>query len=140
MSSLLSIGETTWTELSPEAFANELARRWWARALLEGWRLTMVYVLPVGLAGGLCLFAVKREAAALWPTVGVLLVLFLGFSYDVHVSHPTGPDELGELGAGIGWGMDLFLSVRVLRLLIPLILVLGPYYWWRRMQQGDSLT
>ncbi len=125
--------------LSPAAFANVLFDQWWARTLLEIWRVGMVYVLPVVFAGGLCVFAAKRDASMLWPTIGVFLVLFLGFCYDLMVVPPPAPDQLGELGAGIGFTMDRVFSIRVFRLLVPLVLVLGPYYWWRHRQQ-DALS
>jgi hypothetical protein len=121
--------------LSPAAFANALFDQWWARALLETWPVVMVYVLPVVFAGVLCIFAAKRDAPILWPTIGVFLILFLGFCYNLTVVPPTAPDQLATIGAGIGFGIDRLLSIRVLRLLIALILVLGPYYWWRQRQQ-----
>jgi hypothetical protein len=118
--------------LSPAAFTNALFDRSWARALLETWPVVMVYVLPGTFAGLLCIFAAKRDAPILWPTIGVFLILFLGFSYDLSVTPPPAPDQLGQIGAGIGFSTDWLLSIRVLRLLIPLIVVLGPYYWWRQ--------
>lgn len=136
---LLQLAENS-SGLSPAAFANAAFDQWWARALLETWRVCTVYALPVLLAGGLCVFAARRDTPVLWPTVGVFLILLLGFSYDVTVVPPAGPDELATLGAGIGFSTDRLLSMRVLRLLIPLILVLGPYYWWRERQQQDLST
>jgi hypothetical protein len=121
--------------LSPAAFTNALFDRGWVRALLEIWPVVMVYVLPGILAGALCILAAKRDAPILWPTIGVFLILFLGFSYNLSVTSPPAPDQLGQIGAGIGFSTDWLLSIRVLRLLIPLILVLGPYYWWHQSQQ-----
>jgi hypothetical protein len=124
--------------LSPAAFANAMFDQWWARPLLETWRVSMVYVLPVVFAGALCICAAKRDAPILWPTIGVFLILFLGFCYDLTVVPPPAPDQLAELGAGIGFSIDRLLSIRVFRLLIPLILVLGPYYWRQRQQEALS--
>ena len=133
--SLLEFAESS-SGLSPAAFANAIFDQWWARALLETWRVSMVYVLPVVFAGALCIFAAKRGAPILWPTIGVFLTLLLGFCYDLTVVPPPAPDQLAELGGGIGFGADRLLSIRVFRLLIPLVLVLGPYYWWRQRQQA----
>jgi hypothetical protein len=121
--------------LSPAAFANAMFDQWWARALLETWRVAMIYVLPAVFAGGLCIFAARRDAPILWPAIGVFLILLLGFCYDLTVVPPPAPDQLAEFGAAIGFGTDRLLSIRVLRLLIPLVLVLSPYYWWCRKQQ-----
>ena len=132
--SLLELAENG-SGLSPAAFANALFDQWWARALLETWRVVIVFVLPVVFAGVLCISAAKRDAPILWPTIGVFLLLFLGFCFNLTIVPPPAPDQLGELGAGMGFGIDRLLSIRVLRLLIPLIVVLGPYYWWRQRQQ-----
>jgi len=131
--SLLELAESS-SGLSSAAFANAMFDRWWVRALLEFWRVAMVYVLPAIFAGVLCIFAAKRDAPILWPAVGAFLVLFLGFSYDLTIIPPSSPDQLAEFGAAIGLGADRLLSIRVLRLLIPMILILGPYYWWRQRQ------
>jgi len=135
---VLEIAESS-SGLSPAAFANAMFDQWWVRALIETWRVSMVYVLPVLFAGVLCVFAAKRDASLLWPTIGVLLVLFLGFCYDLSVVPPAAPDQQAEFGAAIGFGVDRVLSIRVLRLLVPLVLVLSPYYWWRWKQQQDDL-
>lgn len=137
--SLLGLAQSN-SGLSPAAFANALFDQWWARALLETWRVSMVYVLPVVFAGALCIFAAKRDAPILWPTIGVFLILFLGFSYNLSFTPPPAPDQLAQIGAGIGFGTGWLLSVRVLRLMIPLVLVLGPYYWWRQRQQKALST
>jgi hypothetical protein len=133
--SVLDVAESS-SALSAEDFANAMFDQWWPQALLETWRVAMVYVLPAIFAGGLCVFAANRDAPTLWPAVGVFLTLFLGFSYDLTVIPPQAPDQLAEFGAAIGIGTDRFVSIRVLRLLIPLVLVLGPYYWWRRRQSA----
>jgi hypothetical protein len=131
---LLEFAESS-SGLSPAGFANAMFDQAWARALVEIWRVSMVYILPVVFAGGLCILAGKRDAPILWPTVGVFLTLFLGFCYDLTVVPPPAPDQLALFSAGIGFGTDRLLSIRVFRLLIPLILVLSPYYWWRQSQQ-----
>lgn len=133
---VLELAESS-SGLSPAAFANAMFDRWWVRVSIETWRVSMVYVVPVLFAGVLCVFAARRDASFLWPTIGVLLVLFLGFCYDLTVVPPAAPDQLAEFGAGIGFGVNRFLSIRALRLLVPLVLVLGPYYWWRRKQQDE---
>lgn len=95
----------------------------------------MVCVLPAVFAGALCIFAAKRDAPFLWPTIGVFLILFLGFCYNLSFTPPPAPDQPGQIGGGIGFSAGWLLSVRALRLLIPLVLVLGPYYWWRQRQR-----
>ena len=120
----------------PDAFSHVYLDQRWVRVLLEWWRLGMIYALPVVIAGGVCLFAGRREEPLLWPTIGVFLVLFLGCALDLRFSGPTVPGGMGQIGVGFAMGTGFFLSVRVLQLLIPLILVLGPYYWWRRTQSG----
>jgi len=124
--------------LSPVAFANALFSRWWTRALLEIWPVATIYFLPGIFAAALCVFAARRDAPMLWPTIGVLLLLLSGFSVNLYVTPPPGPDQLGQIGAGVGFSTDWLLSIRVLRLLIPLILVLGPYYCWRQRLQKTS--
>jgi len=135
--SLLDLVATV-SGLPPAAFANALASRWWALGLLDSWRWFMMYGLPFALAVSLCFFAARREAPVLWPTVGVVLILLLGFSFDVFFSPPDGLDQTGTLGAGIALEVDHFLSVRVLRLFVPLILVLVPYYWWCQIHRKES--
>jgi hypothetical protein len=132
---LLEFAESS-SGLSPAGFANALFNEGWASILLEVWRVSMVYVLPVVVAGALCIFAARRDGPILWPAIGAFLILFLGFCYDLTVIPPPAPDQLAEFGASIGFGTDRLLSVRVFRLLIPLILVLSAYYWWRQRQQA----
>ncbi len=122
----------------PEAFGRVYLDQRWVRVLLEGWRLGMIYAVPVIIAGGTCFFAGRSEAPLLWPTVGVFLVLFLGCAIDLRFSGPTVPGGMGQIGVGFAMGTGFLLSVRVLQLLIPLVLVLGSYYWWHRMQQDSS--
>ena len=129
--------------LSQAAFASALYDQWLARASLETWPVFMIYLLPGIFASAVCIFAAKRDAPILWPTIGVFLILFLGFSYDLSVTPPPESDQLWwKIGAGVEYRPDrivsMLLSLRVFRLLIPLILVLGPYYWWRQRQQEGS--
>lgn len=134
---LLEFAEST-SGLSPAAFGNALFDRWWAHTLLEAWRVGIVYLLPVAAAGALCVFAANRDAPILWPTIGVFLVLFLGFCYDFALVPPPAPDQLAQLSGGIGFSIDRLVSARGLRLVIPLMLVLGPYHWWRHSQRNAS--
>ena len=135
VSTFLALAESA-SGLSPTAFANALFDRLWARSLLEIWTAVMVYVVPSVFAGGLCVFAAKRDAPILWPALGVFLIVFLGFAYNLSVTPPPAPDQPGQIVAGIGLSRDWLLSVRVLRLLVPLVLVLGPYYWWHQRQEA----
>ena len=131
--SLLEFAERS-SGLSPAEFATVMFDQRWAIALLEIWRVTILHILPSGFAAALCIFAARRDAPILWPTVGVFLILFLSFSQNLSVTPPAVRGELGEIGAGIGFSADWLFSARGLRLLIPLVLVLGPYYCWRQRQ------
>ena len=127
--------------LSDAALARALFDQSWVRAFFEIWPVVMVYVLPGIFAGTLCIFAANRDAPILWPTVGVFLVLILGFSYNLGVTPSLASDQNSwNIGVGIGFSTDWFLSIRILRLLIPLVLVLGPYYWWRQRQREAILA
>ncbi len=126
--------------LGSPSFAYDLAGRWWVRSLAEGWRLFMMYALPTVVAAGVCLFAARREARSLWPIIGVLLVAFLGFWLEFDIQFPEGPEELASFGGGVGFDLSDLLSVRVIRLLLPVIVTLAPYLWWRRLRQEDSLA
>jgi hypothetical protein len=134
---LLEIAQSA-SGLSEPAFAQAVVDHWWSRALLEGWMLGTVYALPAAVAGALCLFAARRDASILWPAIGVFLVLFLGFCCDIYFTPPPAADQLAEISASIGLGLDRLASPRVFRLLIPFAFLLGPYYWWSRKRPRES--
>lgn len=123
--------------MSPADAASHIAGIWWFRALFEAWVFVAKYVMPVVFAAGVCIFAARRCMRLTWPVIGVMLISILGFFVDAQVRWPESPGELAQFGFGVGYHEGDLLSTRALRLVIPSMLSLIPYLWWRRRKDEE---
>jgi hypothetical protein len=87
---------------------------------------------PVLIGWGVGLVAVRQRFRVFWPTVGLILVSFVGGTARVHASPPAGPAAAGHVSMGLSLG-DLVPGITngLLHALVLLLLTALPYLVWQ---------
>jgi hypothetical protein len=131
--SALAIGVLTITVLSASSLINYTEAHASAAVVItvKSIRLFLMYFLPVLIGASWCIYAARRGAPVLWPSVAICLIAFIGSGFHVWIYLPT---EIGTESARIsaGWTyFDRVLGNSLIRLGATLSLLLATYFGWR---------
>jgi hypothetical protein len=90
----------------------------------------LYYGAPIVIGWGIGLVAARQGSKALWPSVGLVLIAFLGGLARVHASRA--PGEVGHISMGLALGPSFRdTSNCLLHASIILSLTMLPYVFWR---------
>jgi hypothetical protein len=93
---------------------------------------TIFFGAPVLIGWCVGLIAVRQRVGVFWPTVGLILVSFVGGTARVHASPPTGLEAAGHVSMGLSLG-DFVVGITngLLHALVILLLTALPYLIWQ---------
>jgi hypothetical protein len=108
----------------------------WLRSLAVVTRELAMYGLPLVVAVGVCLAAVRRRASLPWPMVGVVLVSLVGGALDLEIRWPNTSGQPGALNVGLSL-LPPFpnAGAMLVRAAASCLLVLAPFLWLRARER-----
>jgi hypothetical protein len=95
---------------------------------------------PILIGWGIGLIAARQRFKAVWPTIGLVLLAWIGGTAQVHASSPAGPGEIRHISMDFTLGPSVQgISDGLLHALVILSLTMLPYLLWR-LQKAHSLS
>ncbi len=100
----------------------------------------LYYGAPILVGWGIGLMAIRQRVKAVWPTVGLVLIAWMGGTAQVHASRTAVPSGLGHLRLDFALGPSVpGISDSLFHALVILSLTVLPYLLWR-LQRAHSLS
>jgi hypothetical protein len=98
------------------------------------------YCAPILIGWGIGIIAARQRVKAVWPTVGLVLIAWIGGSAQVHASRTAVPGGFGHISMGFAHGASMPGVFHGLsHALVILSLTVLPYLIWR-LQKAHSLS
>ncbi len=98
------------------------------------------YCAPILIGWGIGIIAARQRVKAVWPTVGLVLIAWIGGSAQVHASRTAVPGGFGHISMGFALGASMPGVFHGLsHALVILSLTVLPYLVWR-LQKAHSLS
>src|ERR1700730_10653595 len=98
------------------------------------------FCAPILIGWGIGLIAARRRLKAVWPTIGLVLIAFIGGTAQVHASRAAVPGGVGHIRIDFALGPSVQgISDGVFHALVIVSLTVLPYLIWR-LQRAHSLS
>jgi len=100
----------------------------------------LYYLAPILIGWGIGFTAARQRLTAIWPTVGLVLVAWIGGFSRVHASRPAVPGRVGHISMDLALGPSVQgISHGLFRALLIFSLTILPYVILR-LQKAHSLS
>lgn len=98
------------------------------------------YGAPILIGWGIGIIAARQRLKAVWPTVGLVLIAWIGGTAQVHASRTAVPGGFGHISMGFAHGASMpGVFDGLSHALVILSLTVLPYLIWR-LQKAHSLS
>ena len=98
------------------------------------------YCAPILIGWGIGIIAARQRLKAVWPTVGLVLIAWIGGTAQVHASRTAVPGGFGHISMGFAHGASMpGVFDGLSHALVILSLTVLPYLIWR-LQKAHSLS
>jgi hypothetical protein len=102
---------------------------------------SLYYSAPILIGWGIGLIAARQRLAAVWPSLGLILVALVGGSAEVHASRPAVPGGVGRISMNLALGSSLQDIVHpMFNALVILSITLLPFLIWRLFKAHSTST